>query len=72
VRLTDLRKDILTMSEVERLQFFETYWNRRAKDLLEVVAKVKVSREPGTGKTRDKKIYIKPEQLALLRRLKLV
>jgi len=66
-----MKKDLLDMSESERLQFFEGYWNKRAKDLLEtVVAKVKTSKEPGMS--RDKKIYVKPEQLALLKRLGLV
>ena len=70
-RLEHLRRNILDMTEEERIRFITEYRERRFKEITAVVVKVSGKRASKKGETgsKDKKIAVTPEQLRQLKAL---
>lgn len=70
MKLEQMKKSFLEMTNLERQEFFTNYTEQRKKDIESIV--VKLTPKKRTTKKKDKKITVKQEQLDLLKKLGLV
>jgi hypothetical protein len=73
MKLQQLKYDILTLNESEQRAVFYEYYEAREKDLAKPPASVR--KKAASTKKREKKgptLKVNPEQLELLRKLKLI
>lgn len=74
MRIEQLRPNLYEIPRDKAFQLFEEYYNRRARDLVEVVVKITKPRKTKAKGKRKKKdeVTVSPSDLEMLKKLGLV
>lgn len=68
MKLEQMKKSFLEMTDIERQEFFSNYAEQRKRDIDSIVVKLTPKKKTATKK-KDKKIAVSQDQLDLLKKL---